>query len=202
MANRGPLFWIVLAAVGLVAVFGIAALVIDDHSGETVSAGEWAQSVCGAYGVWRGELEAIVEDIRTPTAAGSGAEEPQSETPQGRSGFIRAGLESAVQATETLVEAVDNAGTPDTPQGEQVADLVSSRADDAHDQLEDAEDSLDDEADSLEASLKQVADAVRALASVLALGTKTVADVVRTDPQLASVLRNTSTCQQFREETT
>ena len=32
-----------------------------------MTAGEWAQNVCGAVGVWRGQIEAIVEDIRTPS---------------------------------------------------------------------------------------------------------------------------------------
>ena len=161
MTDRGPLFWIAVVAAGLVAVIGIAALLGDDDSDETVAAGEWAQSVCGTVAVWRGELESIVEDIRTPTSAGSGSEEPQSETPQGRTGFIRQGLERAIQATETMVEGVDNAGTPDTEQGEDVAQLVSSWADSAVDDLEDAEDSLDEEADSLEESIEQLTGAVR-----------------------------------------
>jgi len=151
--------------------------------------------------VWRGELEAIVEDIRTPTSAGSGSEEPQSETPQGRTGFIRQGLERAIQATETMVEGVENAGTPDTGQGEDVAELVSDWADSAVDELEEAEDSLDEEADSLEESIEQLTGAARAVASVLASGTQTVANIARTDPELTSALRDTSTCQQLREET-
>jgi hypothetical protein len=202
MTDRGPLFWIAVAAVGVIAVVGVAALLVDDESGDTVSAGEWAQSVCGAVGVWRGELEAIVEDIRTPTSAGTGSEEPQSETPQGRTGFIRQGLERAVLATETMVEGVDNAGIPDTPNGERVADVVSSWADSALDELEDAEESLDEEADSLEESIEQLTGAARAVASVLTSGTRTIADVIRADPQLASVLGDTSTCTELREETT
>ena len=115
--GRGPLTWIVGVAVGVVLVLGVTALIGNrDDSGETVPAGEWAQNVCGAVGVWRGELEAIVEDIRTPNASATGGEEPQSETPQGRTGFVRKGLERGVQATETLVEGIDNAGVPDTPQ--------------------------------------------------------------------------------------
>ena len=53
---------------------------------------------CAApVGVWRGELEAIVDDIRTPSAASTAGEEPQSETPQGRTGFVRAEFERAVR---------------------------------------------------------------------------------------------------------
>ena len=196
---RGPLAWIV-AAGGVVLLIVVVALIGNrDESGETVPAGEWAESVCGSIGVWRGELESLVEDLRTPNAA-AGSEEPGSETPQGRTGFIRVGVDRAVQATETMVEGVENAGTPDTANGEQVADVVSSWADDALDELEDAQDSLDEEADTLEASIQQLTGAAQAIGSVLASGTRTVADVVRADPELVSVIRDTSTCQELREE--
>jgi hypothetical protein len=150
--------------------------------------------------VWRGELEATVEDIRTPNAA-AGSEEPQSETPQGRTGFIRVGLERAVQATETMVEGVDNAGVPDTAQGEEAAQQVSNWADDARSDLEDAQDSLDEEADSLEDAVDQLGDAARAIGSVLVTGTATIADVARLHPELEAALRESSTCQELREET-
>jgi hypothetical protein len=200
MTDRRPLFWIIAIVAGIVAVIGVAALLGDDDSGDTVAGGEWAQSVCGTVGVWRGELEAIVEDIRTPTSAGTGSEEPQSETPQGRTGFVRQGLERAIQATETMVEGVENSGTPDTAQGEDVAQLVSSWADSAVDDLEDAEESLDEEADSLEESIRQLTGAVGAIGSVLASGTQTVADIARADPELTDALRDSSTCQELREE--
>jgi hypothetical protein len=199
--GRGPLTWL-LAAVGVVAVLIAAALIGGrDRSGEPVSAGEWAQSVCGAVGVWRGELEATVEDIRTPNAAGGGSEEPQSETPQGRTGFIRAGLERAVLATETLVEAVDNAGIPETEQGEAAAEEVSDWADSALDDLEEAEDSLDEEADSLEDALEQVAEAVGAIGSTLASGVLTLTEVTRLDSELEGAFEESSTCEELREET-
>jgi hypothetical protein len=196
---RGSLAW-TLAAAGVVLVVVVAALIGNrDKSGETVPAGEWAESVCGAVGVWRGELESLVEDLRTPNAA-AGSEEPQSETPQGRTGFIRVGLERAVQATETMVVGVENAGTPDVPNAERVADVVSSWADSALDELEDAQDSLDEEADSLEESIEQLTGAAGAIGSVLASGTRTLADVARADPTLVAVFRDTSTCRQLREE--
>jgi hypothetical protein len=171
-----------------------------DKSNETVPAGEWAQSVCGAVGVWRGELESVVEDVRTPNAA-AGSEEPQSETPQGRTGFIRVGLGRAVQATDTMVEGIETAGIPDTAQGEEAADQVSNWADESREDLEEAQDSLDEEADSLEASIEQIGDAVRAIGSVLATGVATIADVARLHPELADALRDSSTCTELREET-
>lgn len=199
---RGPLLWIVVAAGVLLLIVVTAAIGARDDREETVTAGTWAQSVCGAVGVWHGELEAIVEDIRTPGSAGAtGTEEPQSETPQGRTGFVRAGLERAILATETMVEGVDNAGTPDTSNGEAAADEVSSWADDALDDLEEAEDGLDEEADSIEEAVEQFGTALGALGTVIASGVQTIADVAVTDPELADALQESSTCEQLREET-
>jgi hypothetical protein len=200
--GRGPLTWIGVA-VGVVLVLGVTGLIGNrDESGEPVTAGEWAQNTCGAVGVWRGEIEAIVDDIRTPSSTSTaGGEEPQSETPQGRAGFVRKGLERAVQATETLVEGIDNAGIPDTAQGEEAAGLVSDWADSALGDLEDAEDSLDEEADSLEASIEQLTEAAGAIASTLRSGVQTIADIAQLDPDVASALQESSTCQQLREET-
>lgn len=200
---RGPLAWILVIAAGIAVVLVVSAAIGGrDKSGETVTAGEWAQSVCGAVGVWRGEQEAIVEDIRTPGAlAQAGSEEPQSETPQGRTGFVRKGLERSVQATETMVVGIDNAGIPDTPQGEEAARLASDWADSARDDLEEAQDSLDEEADSLEESIEQLADAAGAIGAALASGVQTIADVARLDPELAAALQEASTCQQLQEET-
>jgi hypothetical protein len=198
---RSPLAWI-LAGVGILAVLLVGvAIAGDDDSGETVPAGDWAQSVCGAVGVWRGELEDIVNDVRNPNAqTAAGSEEPQSETPQGRTGFIRKGLERAVEAADTLVVGIDDAGIPDSPQGEEAAGTVSDWADSAQEELEDAQDSLDEEADSLEESIEQLTDAARAIGTVLASGVQTIAQVTRTDPELARTMLDTSTCQQLRAE--
>lgn len=203
MRERGPLGWFLLALVGVVIVILVAALIgARDKSDETVTAGEWAQSVCGAVGAWRGELEAIVEDIRTPGAFGdTGSEEPQSETPQGRTGFIRSGVERAVQATETMVVGIENAGIPDTSQGEAAAQVVSDWASSTQDQLEAAEDSLDNEAATLEESIQQLTGAARAVAAGLRGGVEALVEVAQTDPELTAALRDSSTCQQVRDET-
>lgn len=198
---RGPVAWIVGIVAGVLVVIAVTAMIGNrDKSGETVPAGEWAQSVCGVVATWRGEMESIVEDIRTPTAVGGPTEEPQSETPQGRTGFVRTGLERAVRATDTMVTGIDNAGVPDSENGEESARAVSGWADATHNDLQDALDSLDTEADTLADSVAQLTDAARAIGSAITSGVKTVADVARADPQLAGALRESSTCQQLREE--
>ena len=109
---RGPWLWVVVIVAGVVAVLGVTAIVgRDDNKNQTVSAGEWADSVCGSVAAWRGEIESIVDEIRQPSATGStGTTEPQSETPQSRTGFVRTGLERTVRATHTMITGVENAG--------------------------------------------------------------------------------------------
>jgi hypothetical protein len=201
---RGGWLWVVAIVAGLVVLVGVVALVgREDNEGQTVSAGEWADGVCGSVAVWRGEIEDIVNGIRDPDASGSlGVEEPQSETPQGRRTFIRDGLEQTIQATDTMIIGIDNVGVPDTPNGNEAADAVSSWADATRNDLEDAHDSLDGEADTLAQAIAQLTDAARVITGVVTSGVKTVADVARTNPGLATALRDSSTCQQLREETT
>jgi hypothetical protein len=197
---RGGLAW-VLAGVGVVLVIVVTAAIGGrDKSDETVPAGQWAQSVCGAAGVWRGELEAIVEDLRTPAAFGDPGAEPQSETPQSRRGFIRAGLQVAVQATDTLVEGIDNAGAPDTPNGQQAAKQISDWASSSKDDLQNAQDALDNEADTLEEAITQITTAAGAIGTTLTSGVKTFADVAASDPALGAALRDSSTCQALRKK--
>jgi len=201
---RGPWLWVVVIVAGVVAVLGVTAIVgRDDSKNQTVSAGEWADSVCGSVAVWRGEIEAIVDELRQPSATGStGTTEPQSETPQSRTGFVRTGLERTVRATHTMITGVENAGVPDTSQGEQSANAISGWADATRNDLENAQDSLDEEADTLADAIAQLTDAARAITGAVTSGVKAVADVGRTDPELAAALRDSSTCQELREETT
>ena len=91
---------------------------------------------------------------------------------------------------------------PRTPQGDQSANAISGWADATRNDLEDAQDSLDNEADTLADAIAQLTDAVRAITGAVTSGVKAVADVGRTDPELAAALRDSSTCQQLRAETT
>jgi hypothetical protein len=201
--GRGPVTWILGIAAGLVLVLVVTALIGEnDRRGETVTAGEWAQNVCGSVAVWRGQLEAIIDDVQTPSAVNAAiGEEPQSETPQGRTGFIRKGLDRTVEAADVLVEAVDNAGVPDTPGGEAAARQLTDWANKASDDLDQAQESLDDEADSLEKGIEQLTGAARTIASVRVSGVETLAKVVSSDPELGAAIEASSTCQQLREET-
>jgi len=198
---RSPLAWIGVA-VGIVVLLVATAMIGNrDDSGETVPAGQWAQSVCGSIGVWRGQMESIVDEVRQAPATGSlGTEEPQSQTPQGRTAVVREGLERGIQATESLVTGIGNAGAPDTDQGDAAAQQVSSWADTSLASLEKAQDSLDEEADTPQDAIAQLAGAAGAIRVAILSGFETMHDVALLDPELAAAANESSTCQELREE--
>lgn len=192
--------WIV-AAVGIVVILVATGLIGDrDRTGETVPAGEWAQTVCGAVGVWRGEVEAISESFRVSTGS-SETTETGAPSPEGKLGAAQVALERSVVAAETLVEAIDRAGIPDTLEGEQAAQEVSDWANGALDDLEEAEELLDEEPDSLEEDIERVTEVARLIAGVLESGRQVIASVATSDPELEAAIRDSSTCQQLRAET-
>ena len=189
--------WIV-AVVGIVLVLVATGLIGDsDKSGEAVPAGEWAQDVCAAVGVWRGEAEAITESYRLSTEANDGTE-AGAPTPEGKVGAAQVALERAIEAVETLIEAVERAGVPETAGGEDAAELVSNWANGAHEDLEQAEELLDDEGDSLEEDVERVVQAAQAIGRVLESGRQVIATIGTTDPELEAAIRDASTCQELR----
>jgi hypothetical protein len=198
---RGPVAWIVGILGGIVLVLVVTAWIGNrDDSGETVPAGQWAQSVCGSIGVWRGEIEDIVDGIRQAPATGTGIEEPQSQTPQGSPSLVRSGLEESVRATEVLVTGIDNSGIPETDEGEAAADQIASWADTSLANLNKAEDSLDTEAATPEEAIAQLTGAAGAIRVVVVSGYETLSDVALLDPELAAAIHESSTCQQLLEE--
>src|SRR4029078_4818492 len=66
---RGGWLLLVVIVAGAVALTGVVALVgRDDSEDQTVPAGEWADTVCGAVAVWRGQIEAIADGLHAPDA--------------------------------------------------------------------------------------------------------------------------------------
>jgi ABC-type transporter Mla subunit MlaD len=190
-----------IAAVGIVVLLVATGLIGDrDRSGQTVPAGEWAQDVCAAVGVWRGEAEAISESFRL-SAESNEQTESGAPTPEGKLGAAQHALERAIEAVDTTVEAIDRAGTPDTAQGEQAAEQISAWASGAKNDLEEAEDLLDEEGDSLEDDIENVTQAARQIAGALESGRQVIATVAASDPEIEAAIRDSSTCQQLRAET-
>ena len=195
--------WLVAAGIvaGLIVLIVAGALIGgDDDSDETVSALEWADNVCGTVSVWRGEMESIVDGVRSAGQSGTAGSESGAESPQGESGSVLTGLEQALLATETMVEGISRAGIPDTPNGQEAADGLSSWADDAVDDIEQAQDDLGEDTDSTGDEIEQLADAVGTIVEVYASGGQAVADAAADDPELLAALGESGTCEQLQEE--
>jgi hypothetical protein len=147
-------------------------------------------------------MEAIAEDLRSAPSLGDlGVAEPQSQTPQSRSALVRETLGRAIEVTDFAVHGLDRSGTPDSPQGQQVARSINDWARAAEDDLEKAQDTLEEEADTLEESLERIANPTRYLASVIGSGRQTLIDAMKTDPQLAAAAAASSTCRELQEDT-
>jgi hypothetical protein len=156
--------------------------------------------VCGAVAVWRGQKEAIVEGLRLSSTPGAAGTETGAPTPEGRVGQARRAVERAIGAAETLVEGIERAGTPDTAEGEAAADQLESWANGAVNDLEQAAEQLDETPENPEEAVEQLAEATRLLGTVIASGAQQIVDLAVTDPELASAIQESSTCQELREE--
>jgi hypothetical protein len=191
--------WIV-AGVGILLVLVATGMIGDSNrKNETVPADEWADSVCAAVGVWRGQAEAISLSFRLSTES-SELTETAASNPEGKLGAAQIALERALEAADTLVEGIERAGVPDTAQGEQAAEQVQAWADGARDDLNEVEDLLDEEPDTLEDDVARVAEAGAQIAGVLDSGRRILVTVAAADPQLEAALRSSGTCQLLQEE--
>ena len=199
---RGPLTWVIGIAVGLVLVLVVTGAIGHRNDREdTVTAGEWAQNVCGTVGVWRGELKSIVEDVRTPSAVAPSGEEPQSETPQGRTGLCAPGWTGPSspqtlwwRASTTRASPIRRRARKRTsryPTGRTRRRTTSRRR----------------RTPSTRSPTRSRGRSTRwreqrgPSRTALTSGVQTIASVARLDPALAAALRESSNCKQLRERT-
>jgi hypothetical protein len=175
---------------GVAAVIGVSALVgWDDETDETVPAADWAGDVCESVGVWRGELEAIADQFRTP------GQNRADLTREDDRGAVRVALERAVAATDALVQGIESAGIPDTPEGDLAAQEIEDWAQGAQDDLENELESLEDAGEEPAARLRAVGRATGTLVETLVVGLQTLANVVQQDPQLGVALVQAESCR-------
>ena len=190
--------WILAGFGILLLLFATVLIGNRDEEGESVPVEEWAQDVCGAIGVWRGETEAITESLRVSTQTNNGTE-AGAPTAEGKLGAAQIALERSIQSAETLVLSIKRAGVPDTEGGEEAGEQISDWANSALDDLEQAENALDEEGGSLEEDLQNVVKAAALLAATLDSGREAVATVATDDPFKAAIA-GASTCRELREE--
>ena len=117
--------WVVAAIIivgGLGVIIGVsAALANDDNTGQTVSADEWANDVCGSIGAWRGQLEAIRDEVDQSNYAARRNDGGSGDSVE-RTINARVAVDRAIQATnDTLREGLKRAGIPEGTGGQAVA---------------------------------------------------------------------------------
>jgi hypothetical protein len=116
--------WVLAAIIivgGLGVIIGVSAALADDNTGKTVSADEWADDVCGSIGAWRGQLEAIRDEI-DQSNYGARRNDGGSGDAVERTIIARVAIDRAIQATnDTLREGLKRAGSPEGTGGQAAA---------------------------------------------------------------------------------
>lgn len=195
MNRRSPLLIWAIVAFGIALVLGAAALAGSrEKSDQPVSATEWANAVCGSVAVWRGELETIANDFRSPGRIHA------DQTREDRRASVRLALERTVIATDTLVQGIESAGVPETPEGRQAADEIQAWADTAHTNLEDSLDAFEDTGDEPRERLEALGAATGGVLETLVTGVETLVGAARLDAQLGAAFVDAETCRSFGEE--
>ena len=117
--------WVLAAIIivgGLGVIIGVsAALANADHTGETVSADQWADDVCGSIGAWQGQLEAIRDEVDQSNYAARRNDGGSGDSVE-RTIIVRVAIDRAIQATnDTLREGLERAGIPEGTGGQAAA---------------------------------------------------------------------------------
>jgi hypothetical protein len=174
---RSPLIWIIAAAAVVAIASGAVACGGDDGSEDTISAAEWADNTCAAVGFWREQMDEIAADAATLTEAS-----------------VRRALEQALVVTEDVVDAIDAPGVPDTENGAESAEQVSSWANGAINDLDEAQRAIDSETgEDTGDELRSASDTIE---GVIESGRQVLVDIALTDPELAQAIRDSTTCQE------
>ena len=189
---RSPAAWLVAILAGIGIVIGATALIgWSDNRDETVPAVQWANDVCGAVEVWRAELEGITDQFR------SEGEIHADMTREDLRGSVRLALSRTVVATDTLIEGIRDAGTPDSEGGQQTADDIESWADSAKEDLDNALEEFEDAGDEPGERLDAIAATSAALASTLTEGFRTLTQATQ-DPELRAAAAEAPRCSELQ----
>ena len=122
--------------VAVIALFIPACGDDDDDGGDSVAVGDYASDICTAFFGWRD----AIQDGQTDLASTLGPDAEPQEGKDALQGF----LDNAVEASDQLIEDVEAAGTPDTENGEEAADVLQTAAERARDRLVDAQAAVGD----------------------------------------------------------
>jgi hypothetical protein len=108
----------------------------DGGGGDSVAVGDYASDICTAFTDWTKAIQDRQTDLQEGLQPGA--------SPQEGKDALEGFLDDAVAASDTLVEDVESAGTPDTENGEDAANALQDAAEGARDQLAEAQDNVAD----------------------------------------------------------
>jgi hypothetical protein len=199
---RGWVLALVIFVAGIVVIAAVTAAASNgrDNSGETVSASDWADDVCGTVGAWEGQLEAIGDELRESNFAardndgGSGDHVEQTI-------YARDAVNRAIKATnDTLEEGLKRAGIPEVSQGQQASLILRNWARATENRLRVARQTLKDDADTSSAAYASLGPAVGALAQSALEGRAAFKQVSELDSELASAIDDSDNCSDLMKE--
>lgn len=195
--------WVLAAIIvvgGLGVLIGVsAALANDDNTGETVSADQWADDVCGTIGAWEGQLEAIRDEIDQSNYAARRHDGGSGDSVE-RTLMVRVAIDRAIQATnDTLREGLKRAGSPEGAGGQAAALAIRAWALKTERDLRVAKAILDRNPGSTTAAFAALTAATRSLQQSLVTGRAVFLQAAGAQG-LAEAFSGSDNCQALREE--
>ena len=195
--------WVVALIIvvgGLVVIIGVsAALANDDNTGQTVSADDWADDVCGAVGAWEGQLEAIRDELDQSNYAARRSDGGSGDSVE-RTLAVRVAIDRAIQATrDTLRDGLKRAGIPEGAGGQAASLALRSWALKTETDLRVAKAILKRNPGSTTAAYAALSAASHALQQSLVTGRATFLRASGAEG-LAEAFSNSDNCQTLREE--
>ena len=157
-----------------------------DDGDDKVSASDYANDVCTAFQEFGEAVQSGQGELDSSLTANS--------SPQEGKDALATFFDAAVDASDQLVQDIEDAGTPDVENGEEAADAMQQIADEANSQFEDAR----QEVDQLPTDSPQsFARAARELRSDMQAATEDIGQGVREvdSPDLEEAFEEESACQ-------
>lgn len=193
--------WIVAVIIiaGLGVIMGVSAAVANDNTGQTVSADEWADDVCGSIGAWRGQLEAIRDEVDQSNYAARRNDGGSGDSVE-RTLIVRVAIDRAIQATnDTLRQGLKRAGIPEGAGGQAAALALRAWALKTERDLRVAKAILKRNPGSTTAAYAALAAATRSLQQSLVTGRAVFLQAAGAQG-LAEAFSGSNNCQELREE--
>jgi hypothetical protein len=198
---RSGLLAVLIAVVGIVALFGItAAIGSNDNTGEAVRASTWADDVCGAVGTWEGQFQAVRDELDQNNYAARRSDGYTGDSVE-RSPGVRVVINRAIRATDDILrEGLKQAGYPDVQGGQAAALVLRAWALQTELRLVASKRALRNDTDSTSEGYQALAAAAAALEQATVNGRAAFQKAAGVDPEIGDALSGSDNCQRLQEE--